>query len=152
MASRTKLKAGCGLTMVFAAGFLCGAIALFLVLVKVIPLSEGWRDEASKEFVLNHLANQLKLTDEQIDRIKPIVHEALEERYTHRKTYVEADIELTKGAFERIRPILDDKQQEKARRMFSNWRDGKKRFLMGPARNKPDPALPAENSDPKPGA
>ena len=117
MASRTKLKAGCGLTMVFAAGFLCGAIALFLVLVKIIPLSEGWRDEESKEFVLNHLANQLKLTDEQIDRIKPIVYEALEERYTHRKTYVEADIELTKGAFERIRPILDEKQQEKAKRL-----------------------------------
>jgi hypothetical protein len=111
MAERTKLKAGCGLVMVFLAGALCGAVVLFLVIVKVIPLSEGWRDEESKEFVVNHLANRLSLTEEQIAEATPIIHEALEERYNHRKVYVEADIELTRSALEKMKPILDEKQQ-----------------------------------------
>lgn len=131
MAGKTKLKAGCGLAMVFFAGALCGAVALFLVIVNVIPLSEGWRDEESKEFVVNHLANQLSLTEEQIAEAIPIIHEALDERYDHRKVYVEADIELTRSAFEKLKPMLDEKQQEKAGRMFENWKQGKQRFVLG---------------------
>jgi hypothetical protein len=56
MDRKTKFKAGCGLLGVFGAGFLCGAVALFVFLVRIIPLSEGWRDEESKEFVTDHLA------------------------------------------------------------------------------------------------
>jgi hypothetical protein len=142
MAERTKLKAGCGLVMVFLAGALCGAVVLFLVIVKVIPLSEGWRDEESKEFVVNHLANRLSLTEEQIAEATPIIHEALEERYNHRKVYVEADIELTRSALEKMKPILDEKQQEKAKQMFENWKNGKKRFLMGAKQLSSGPAIP----------
>lgn len=128
---KTKLKAGCGLAGVFTAGFLCGALALFLFLVRIIPLSEGWRDEESKEFVLDHLAGRLSLTDEQVEEVAPIVYEALDERYRHRKTYVEADIELTRTALEKLRPLLDPGQVETAEKMFENWRKGKQRFVMG---------------------
>ena len=128
---KTKLKAGCGLFMVFGAGFLCGVIVLFLLLVKIIPLSEGWKDEDSKEFVLEHLANRLSLDEAQIEQAKPIVYEALDERYIHRKVYVEADIELTLAAFEKLKPILTEEQIEKAKKMFANWKSGKKRFLLG---------------------
>jgi len=117
--------------MVFGAGFLCGVIVLFLLLVKIIPLSEGWRDEESKEFVIDHLANRLSLTDEQLEKTKPIVWEALEQRYTHRKSYVEADIELTRGAFEKLKPHLTPEQVEKATQMFTNWEKGKQRFVLG---------------------
>ncbi|MEM9016389.1 MAG: hypothetical protein AAGC68_05200, partial [Verrucomicrobiota bacterium] len=72
MAGKTKLKAGCGVVGVFASGFLCGALALFLILAKIIPLSEGWRDEESKNFLLNHLRNRLELTEEQVTEMKPI--------------------------------------------------------------------------------
>ena len=131
MFEKTKLKAGCGLFMVFSAGFLCGAIALFLLIVNIIPLSEGWRDEESKEFVINHLANKLSFTEEQLEQAKPIVYQALEERYEHRKIYVEADIELTRTAFEDLKPILTEQQVEKAKQMFKNWKEGKKRFVLG---------------------
>lgn len=128
---KTKLKAGCGLFMVFGAGFLCGVIVLFFFLIKIIPLSEGWRDEESKEFVIDHLANRLALTEEQLVEARPIVFEALDERYAHRKTYVEADIELTRAAFEELKPHLTPEQIEKASQIFENWVKGKQRFVLG---------------------
>lgn len=131
MAGKTKVKAGCGIALVFSGGFLCGAIALFILIVKIIPLSEGWRDEESKEFVVNHLADSLSLTDEQVEKAKPVIYKALDRRYRHRKTYVEADIELTREALEQLRPLLDEKQVEKAEKKFANWVDGKERFLLG---------------------
>lgn len=130
MAEKTKLKAGCGLVMVFSTGFLFGALALFILLIRIIPLSEGWRDEDSKEFVMNHLANRLDLTEEQIPEIEPIVYDALDQRYDRRKTYLETDIDLTGKALSEILPILTEKQQEKAKQVFENWKKGKKRLLM----------------------
>lgn len=128
MVTKTKFKAGCGVTAVFGAGFLCGAIALFILIVRIIPLSEGWRDEESKEFVTRHLARQLDLTDEQVEQVKPVVAEVLEARYRHRRTYVEADIELTGTGFEKILPILTEEQKERAKEVFANWKKGKERF------------------------
>lgn len=142
MAGKTKLKAGCGVVGVFAAGFLCGFLVLFLLLVKIIPLSEGWRDEESKEFVLDHLASRLKLTGEQIEQARPLVHEALEERYEHRRTYIEADIALTGAAFEKLRPILTEEQISRAEKMFENWKKGKRRFLEGTSRASSDESEP----------
>ncbi len=130
MGKKTKFKAGCGVASVFGAGFLCGAIALFIIIVKIIPLSEGWKDEESKEFVINHLTNKLKLRDEQVKEVAPIVRQVLDERYAHRKVYIEADIELTKGAMEKMKPLLDDEQQTRADKMFEEWKKGKKRFLL----------------------
>ena len=128
MVSKTKLKAGCGVAAVFGAGVLCGAVALFLFFVRIIPLSEGWRDAESKAFVTKHLANQLKLTAEQIEQIKPLVHEALDERYQLRKTYVLTDIELTGTGFEKVLPLLTETQKEKAKKVFETWKKGKERF------------------------
>ena len=128
MVAKTKLKAGCGVAAVFAAGFLCGALAFFLFLVRIIPLSEGWRDEESKEFVTRHLARQLHLDEAQIDQVKPVVSEVLEARYRHRRTYIEADIALTGSGFEKILPILTDEQKKKAKTVFENWKKGKERF------------------------
>lgn len=125
---RAKFRAGCGLTAVFGAGFLCGAVALFVFLIRIIPLSEGWKDEESKEFVTRHLARQLDLTDVQIEQIKPIVHETLNRRFQHRQTYVRSDIELTGTSLARILPLLTEAQKEKARTVFENWKRGKERF------------------------
>lgn len=129
MERKTKLKAGCGLLAVFGAGFLCGAVALFLFIVRIIPLSEGWRDEESKEFVTDHIASQLKLGEEQVEEARPLIHAALDERYERRKAYVEEDIELTGKALSKILPLLSEEQREKARKVFERWKKGKQRFL-----------------------
>lgn len=131
IAKRTKLKAGCGLISVFLVGVCCGALGLFFILVKVIPLSEGWRDEESKEFVLNHLANRLDLTEEQVGEIRPIVFAGLDERYDKRKDYVAADIQITGEAFGEMRTFLTEEQISEATKMFENWKKGKERFLPG---------------------
>ncbi len=128
MDRKTKLKAGCGLVAVFAAGALCGAIALFLFLVRTIPLSEGWRDEESKEFVTRHLARQLGLDEAQVDRIRPLVREGLDRRHERRKAWVEEDIALVGQSLDGILPILTEPQQEKARKVFERWKRGKERF------------------------
>lgn len=125
---KAKFRAGCGLTVVFGTGFLCGAVALFVFLIRIIPLSEGWKDEESKEFVTWHLARQLDLTDTQVEQAKPIVYETLNQRYQARQVYVKSDIELTGGALERILPLLTEVQKEKAKTVFKNWKRGKERF------------------------
>ena len=131
MARKTKLKAGCGIALVFSAGFLCGIIAIFLLLANVIPKSERWKDSESKEFVANHIANQLKLTEEQREVIRPIFDAALEKRWSVRKTYLLEDRDLVKAAFDEIRPHLDEWQKGKAEKLYENWWNGKKR-LLGP--------------------
>ncbi len=128
MDRKTKFKAGCGLVAVFGAGFLCGAVALFLFLVRVIPLSEGWRDKESKEFVTKHLASQLQLDEAQLEQARPLIHAALDERYERRKAYVKEDIDLTGKALSKILPLLTESQQEKAHRVFQRWKKGKERF------------------------
>ncbi|MCB1204079.1 MAG: hypothetical protein KDN18_07455 [Verrucomicrobiae bacterium] len=135
MERKTKLKAGCGLFAVFGAGFLCGAVALFLFLVRIIPLSEGWHDEESKEFVTNHIASQLKMSEEQVEQARPLIHAALDERFERRKAYVKEDIELTGKALSKILPLLSEEQHEKAKKVFERWKKGKDRFLgIGPRR------------------
>lgn len=128
MDRKTKWKAGCGLGAVFGAGFLGGAVALFLLLMRIIPLSEGWRDDESKAFVTNHLANQLDLTPEQLEKVRPIVHAALDQRYARRQAYVKEDVALTGEGLSEILPILTEPQQEKARRIFQRWKKGKERL------------------------
>lgn len=129
MDRKTKLKAGCGLLAVFAAGALVGAVALFLFIVRIIPLSEGWRDEDSKAFVTDHIAKQLDLSEEQLEQARPLVHAALDERYERRKAYVKEDIALTGKALAKVLPLLSEPQQEKAHKVFARWKRGKERFL-----------------------
>lgn len=128
MERKTKFKAGCGLLAVFGAGFLCGAVALFLFFVRVTPLSEGWRDQESKEFVTKHLANQLQLDEAQLEQARPLIHTALDERYERRKAYVKEDIALTGKALSKILPLLTEPQKEKAHQVFQRWKKGKERF------------------------
>jgi len=129
MAKKTKLKAGCGIGLVFSAGFLCGVIAFFILLIKVIPKSEGWKSEESKEFVANHLANQLKMTEQQRVDARPIVDSALDERWAVRREYLLKDRDLTEEALQKMKLLLDEKQKEKAEKMFRNWWEGKKKLL-----------------------
>lgn len=150
MIAKTTLKAGCGLVAVFLAGLLCGAVALFLFIVWVIPLSEGWRDVESKTFVTRHIARQLDLDEAQLERVRPIVHTALDERFERRRAYVEEDIELTGRSLSGILPILREDQKKKAEAAFRRWKRGKQRFLDGeadslPTRQEASPRLPSGN-------
>ena len=130
MPVKPKLKAGCGLFFVFAAGFICGVIAFFAFLVWIIPLSEGWKDERSKQFVTDHIADELELTDEQREEARPIIHETLDRRYRRRKDWVQSDIELMREGLEKLEPILTDDQRERARELYRDWKERKGRFLL----------------------
>tara|TARA_R110000850_G_scaffold36847_2_gene97059 strand:- start:1958 stop:2362 length:405 start_codon:yes stop_codon:yes gene_type:complete len=129
MAEKTKLKAGCGIAMVFIAGSLCGAITLFLTLMWIVPLSEGWKGDESKSFITRSVARQLELTEKQISQARPVISSALDERVGHRKTFIEADITLTTAALEELKPILSEEQITKAEAMLRRWSKGKRKIV-----------------------
>jgi len=126
----TRLKAGCGLLLVFSAGFLCGVIALFVLLVRVIPLSEGWKAEESKRFITNHLARRLALSDEQQKIIRPLIHEGLDERWRIRKEYLLRDRDLVEERMKEVERHLDEEQKERVREGVDNWWKGKQMLVM----------------------
>ena len=78
-----------------------------------------------------HLNKQLKLSQEQLQQVRPLIHAALDERYERRKAYVKEDIALTGAALSKVLPILTDAQKEKAKEVFQRWKKGKERFLGG---------------------
>ena len=126
---KTKLKAGCGIAMVFGAGFACGAIALFTTIMWVVPLSEGMRDDKSKQFITKHIARQLDLTEEQLKGAKPIIHAAIDQRNNRRREFVEADIKLTGEAFKEMKGILNQEQIKMGATMLERWKRGKTRLI-----------------------
>ncbi|MCB1063798.1 MAG: hypothetical protein KDN20_12850 [Verrucomicrobiae bacterium] len=132
-----KIKAGCGVLTVFGLGFGIGVISLLFVIAKVVPLSEGWKSQESKEFVANHIANRLKLTEEQRVEVRPIVEEALESRWTLRREYLMEDRRLMEEVFlPKIDQLLTEEQRERARQMLERWRKDQRLKLGDPERAK----------------
>lgn len=128
-----KIKAGCGVLTVFGLGFGIGVISLLFVIAKVVPLSEGWKSKESKEFVANHIANRLHLTDEQRVEIRPIVEDALESRWTLRREYLMEDRRLMEEVFlPKIDQLLTEEQRERARQMLERWHKDQRLKLVEP--------------------
>ena len=71
MSVKTKLKAGCGVVTILGLGYVLGFISLFILIVSIVPLAENWKSDESKKYAVDQLANQLKLTDEQREQIRP---------------------------------------------------------------------------------
>jgi Na+-transporting methylmalonyl-CoA/oxaloacetate decarboxylase gamma subunit len=127
-----KIKAGCGVLTVFGLGFGLGFLCLLFLLVRVIPLSEGWKSDRSKAFVADHLANQLKLTDEQRLQFRPLVDEALEHRWNLRRDYLLEDQRLLEEEyFPKLGELLTEPQKAKAGKMLEKWRKNQ-RFKIAP--------------------
>jgi len=128
--NKTKVKAGCGIGLVFAAGFLAGAISLFALIIYIIPRADGWRDEESKDFVTRHLTKRLDLTEEQAAQARVLIHDSLDRRYALRRDYLLDDQALIEKGYETLRPGLTPEQQEKAERMLKRWTSEKQRLLL----------------------
>ena len=139
-----KVKAGCGVITVFALGFFLGAMALLFVIVRVVPLAEGWRSEKSKEFIAEHLSKQLKLNDSQRAEFEPIIRDVLEKRWALRRDYLLEDMEmLEQELVTRVDPILTEPQREKARKMLERWRRDHRFKIVDPKKD----AAPADSGD-----
>lgn len=123
MKTSTKLKAGCGILAVFAVGFVLGVVSLILIIAGVIPLSEGWKSDESKDYIADHFRNQLKLTPEQDAEFRPLVHEVLERRWELRRGYLLESRRLMEEEYlPRAAKILNQEQQEKAGKMLARWK------------------------------
>ena len=135
MAVSTKLKAGCGVFAVFGLGIFLGAFALLVVIVRVVPLSEGWSTEESRQFLENHFARALDLSSEQREQFHPILGEALDRRWELRRGYLLDSRKLIEEEYyPRIEAILTDEQRVKAREMLERWNRDQKFKLEPPPR------------------
>ncbi|MBL9155742.1 MAG: hypothetical protein JNK37_24915 [Verrucomicrobiales bacterium] len=142
-----KVKAGCGVVAVFGLGFGLGFLTLLFVLIRVVPLSEGWKTDRSREFVANHLANQLKLTDEQRAAFRPLVDEALAARWELRRDYLTRDRQLLEEVYlPKARELLTEPQREEAQRLLERWRRNQS-FKVAPEAGETAP--PAAAAEPK---
>ncbi len=118
-----KVKAGCGVVSIFSLGFLAGAITLFVVIVINVKKAENWKTRESREYISNHFANKLDMTEEQRTKLQPIVDEILERRWEMRRDYIERDIAMVEEKYlPRINKFLTEKQQAKARKLIDKWR------------------------------
>lgn len=124
-----KIKAGCGVALVFSAGALCGIISLFLLLKYIIPRSEGWKKSDSKEFLAQHLARRINLTDEQRKTLNPGFDQYLEQRWQLRAKYLKEDHELLETYLTTVKPTLTPEQIEKAKVIKERWWQAKKAMV-----------------------
>lgn len=131
---KTKLKAGCGVITIFGMGFVLGAVSLLILIGVVVPLSEGWKSEASKKFIADHLANKLEMTDEQREQVRPVINEFLDRRWELRRDYLkESEVVMEKEYLPRIDEFLTEPQQEEMRKILENWRRENQAKIEEPA-------------------
>ena len=126
---KTKLKAGCGIAMGFGSGFLCGGLVLACLLFWYVPLSEGWKKDESKQFITNHIASRLDLTEEQLEQARPIIHEAIEKRYQRLGNFANFDSQVRTDAFEELKLILNDEQIATGEEMLERWNRSNQRRI-----------------------
>lgn len=131
---KTKLKAGCGVVTIFGMGFVLGAVSLLILIATIVPLSEGWKSEASKEFIADHLANRLKMTDEQREQVRPVINEFLDRRWELRRDYLKGSEKVMEDEYlPRIDEFLTAEQQEKMREILEKWRSDNQTKIEEPA-------------------
>ena len=152
MKTSTKIKAGCGIVAVFGFGFVLGIVTLLVILVNVIPLSEGWKSEESKQFIADHFKKKLKLTPEQDAEFRPLVYELLERRWELRRDYLEKSRRLLEEEYlARAADILDADQRAQAGKMLARWkRDQSFKLDAWGSDPEPDSAIAADGKKEKP--
>lgn len=131
---KTKLKAGCGVVALFGLGYVFGVVSLFILISVIVPLSQGWKSEASKKFIADHLANQLKMTEEQREELRPLVNEFLDRRWELRRDYLKGSLTVMEQEYlPRIDGLLTEEQRVEVRKIFDRWRKENQAMIDEPA-------------------
>ena len=131
---KTKLKAGCGVVTIFGLGYVLGVISLFILIAVIVPLSEGWKSEASRNHIANQLANQLKMTDKQRGQVRPIVNEFLDRSWDLRRDYLKESERLREEKYlPQIDELLTEEQKERLRIVQEKWRRKHQKEMEEPA-------------------
>lgn len=131
---KTKLKAGCGVVTIFGLGYVLGVISLFILIAVIVPLSEGWKSDASKKFIADHLANKLEMTDEQREQVRPVINEFLDRRWELRRDYLKgSEVVMEEEYLPRIDAFLTEPQQVKIREVLEDWRRQNQAKIEEPA-------------------
>ncbi len=131
---KTKFKAGCGVVTIFSMGFVLGAITLLILIIVNAKKAEGWKTAASKEYVADHLANKLEMTDEQREQVRPLVNDFLDRRWELRRDYLKSSEKVMEEEYlPRIDKLLTDTQKEKIRKILEDWRHENQAKIEEPA-------------------
>ncbi len=125
-----KAKAGCGALLLFSAGMIMGVVALLAILIFLIPRSEGWKREESKEFLAQHFSRKLGLTEAQQTELRPGFDAYLDRRWELRRDYLKEDRRMLEEYFEEIKPSLNPDQIETGQTVIQRWWKSKQAMVM----------------------
>jgi len=124
MSVKTKLKAGCGVLTLLGMGYVLGAISLLILIIISVTTAESWKSDDSKEHAVNQLVKQLQLTEEQIEQVRPIVHDFLDHRWELRSEYLKETEQMMETDYlPKIEKLLTDEQKEKLKGLKKKWHD-----------------------------
>ena len=124
-----KVKAGCGAAILFLAGCLSGVVFVFLLLIFLVPRSEGCKKNDSKDFLAKHLSKRLKLTDEQQQALRPGFNQFLDKRWDLRSDYLKKDRTILEDYGDSVRPELTPDQQTRLEKILERWWNEKRRMV-----------------------
>ncbi|MDF1811729.1 MAG: hypothetical protein P1V20_05930 [Verrucomicrobiales bacterium] len=124
-----KIKAGCGAATLFFAGVLCGIIGVFVLLALIIPRSEGWEKEDSRQFLAKHFSKRLKLTEEQKEKLTPGFNEFLNQRWALRSGYIKADRKILEDYLKSVEPELSPDQVKRSKEVMDHWWKEKRKLI-----------------------
>ncbi len=130
---KTILKAGCGVITLLGMGFVLGAISLLILIIVSVTIAEDWKSDSSKNHAVKQLTNQLELTEEQVEKVRPIVYEFLDRRWDLRRDYLrDSDQMMVDEYLPQIDELLNDEQKEKLKKVQDKWREEHKGKMEEP--------------------
>ena len=107
-----NIKAISGVLLIFVLGATSGVLGTHIFYKSRIEALTCGESRGREDHILRRLGRDLNLDDQQLDRVKTILHETREEMKVVRKQYrPQIEAALEKG-HERIRKILRQDQQE----------------------------------------
>lgn len=112
-------KAHLGVVFVFIAGIALGSVGSNFCRGLIFGASKG--PAPTKELLLERMNSELDLSDEQLEKLKPIVFD-LHEKFSALRQESNPKIrEIVSQAVEKIRPYLDDSQKAQLNEMSERF-------------------------------
>ncbi|MBM3880112.1 MAG: hypothetical protein FJ387_10405 [Verrucomicrobia bacterium] len=130
----TKSKAALYLAAVFAAGLVAGAAAGYAYGKRTVFRPPPPRQEMAARMI-GYLTTELRLTEEQVSQVKPLVAEASADLQAIQQATVDRVAEVIQRRNQRLAALLDVDQCARLREMEKRH----EKYMLGPHRHKKPP-------------
>lgn len=115
------------LCAIFIAGGVVGSVATLRAVKRAVAIKPTPKDWA--QMTLQRLENRLKLTPEQLEKVRPIIEETSLELRRIRQSTVEETGQAVRRAHDRISELLTPEQQKRMERLKRDRREALRQRL-----------------------